>query len=729
MSINLTDEIDVKTKKGKLGAAKQIFLEGDTQTVEKEIQDINSRHNTLNTKHESLSRTVQGIAVTGGASTATNVTYNNGNSGLNAENTQDAIDELQGSKIDKTSILQESGNAEDKVMSQKAVSDKLSDLDEKTSNVIANYKPTSKWTQISLIEGSTYTIKVIVNTRANAYQIAYNHAGTAQGATYILGTATGGALLDVGEHTFEVTIESPCGAIQVSQGGSSVAEIDNVYIEEKDWTPSKAVNEEAQKRQSADNALSTRVGQAEASIVQLSKEPSDRQKADTYIQTQIDEITTTIEKRSDNLLNLNGLLRGYLYSSSAYFTTDSGMWLTNKINVEGHSKITIEIASTLQPAATFAVAFSSVDTFSSYIDGLHTFSAVGAHTLDIPSGAKYMIMSINNSESIVNKIIENGVLSQIQYGSEIKSYEPYVEPSITKEVKSNGETISARGGFGSLGERIDFIESKFKDYVTVGSSGCDYTSITKALKSTDDNVKVIVKNGIYNIYQEYKEYFGTDYWNNYTGYSNLSDPFDRGLWMGKGRVIEGESQTLIKFQITDALSTTALNAIKTYFSIIADVADDNALINLTFEGDGNLRYLIHDDFTGYVTQIAHGTMLYQNCIFKGTTNTRSYIGGGTGRYNTYIVKDCIFLSDPTMSRDAFWHNNVNGDSFVRIFVNGCYGSKKLTFMHNGASTKVSECYVSNCKFSEIGVENANGNQYSNENMSLTKWNCIEDLEL
>ena len=83
---------------------------------------------TLNTKHESLSRTVQGIAATGGASTATNVTYNNDSSRLNAENAQDAIDELQGSKIDKTSILQESGDAEDKVMSQKAVSDKLSYL-------------------------------------------------------------------------------------------------------------------------------------------------------------------------------------------------------------------------------------------------------------------------------------------------------------------------------------------------------------------------------------------------------------------------------------------------------------------------------------------------------------------------------------------------------------------------------------------------------------------------
>lgn len=90
----------------------------------------------LTAKHESLSRTVQGIAVTGGASTATNVTYNNDASELNAENAQDAIDELQSSKFDKTSILQDSGKAEDKVMSQKAVSSKFSEISEKTYNIL-----------------------------------------------------------------------------------------------------------------------------------------------------------------------------------------------------------------------------------------------------------------------------------------------------------------------------------------------------------------------------------------------------------------------------------------------------------------------------------------------------------------------------------------------------------------------------------------------------------------
>ena len=133
--INVTAPLHSATTKGKLGNANEIFLEGDTKNIENEIKEINSRHenlnkkhDALNSKHESLSKTVQGISATGGASTATNVTYNNDASGLTAENAQDAIDELQNSKFDKASIAQELGEAEDKVMSQKVVSNKLSGL-------------------------------------------------------------------------------------------------------------------------------------------------------------------------------------------------------------------------------------------------------------------------------------------------------------------------------------------------------------------------------------------------------------------------------------------------------------------------------------------------------------------------------------------------------------------------------------------------------------------------
>ena len=89
----------------------------------------------LNTRDDQITETLKNISATGGASVASAVTYDNTTSQLTSANIQGAVDELQGAKIDKTSILQESGEAEDKVMSQKAVSDKLSDLSNSINNI------------------------------------------------------------------------------------------------------------------------------------------------------------------------------------------------------------------------------------------------------------------------------------------------------------------------------------------------------------------------------------------------------------------------------------------------------------------------------------------------------------------------------------------------------------------------------------------------------------------
>lgn len=89
----------------------------------------------LNTRDDQITETLKNISATGGASVASAVTYDNTTSQLTSVNIQGAVDELQGVKIDKTSISQESGESEDKVMSQKAVSDKLSDLHKKTGYI------------------------------------------------------------------------------------------------------------------------------------------------------------------------------------------------------------------------------------------------------------------------------------------------------------------------------------------------------------------------------------------------------------------------------------------------------------------------------------------------------------------------------------------------------------------------------------------------------------------
>lgn len=75
-----------------------------------------------------LQDSINNIAITGGASTAAAVTFDNTASGMTAVNAQGAIEELNAKKLAKANIAQELGNSEELVMSQKAVSDKLKGL-------------------------------------------------------------------------------------------------------------------------------------------------------------------------------------------------------------------------------------------------------------------------------------------------------------------------------------------------------------------------------------------------------------------------------------------------------------------------------------------------------------------------------------------------------------------------------------------------------------------------
>lgn len=63
--------------------------------------------------------------------TADKIVYNPAISGLTHRNIQDAIDELANKKFDKENIAQDFGESKDKVMSQKAITDKLTELEKK----------------------------------------------------------------------------------------------------------------------------------------------------------------------------------------------------------------------------------------------------------------------------------------------------------------------------------------------------------------------------------------------------------------------------------------------------------------------------------------------------------------------------------------------------------------------------------------------------------------------
>ena len=159
---NLVETIQDVDKEVKTLHSKDTDLQSQITDKQQQISVHDKDIELLQTRSTQMEQTINNIAATGGASVANTVAYTNTTSGLESVNAQGAIDELAAKnklqdatisakanaadvtsqmqteqervntefakKFDKESILQESGDAEDKVMSQKAVSTKLNDL-------------------------------------------------------------------------------------------------------------------------------------------------------------------------------------------------------------------------------------------------------------------------------------------------------------------------------------------------------------------------------------------------------------------------------------------------------------------------------------------------------------------------------------------------------------------------------------------------------------------------
>lgn len=132
-NINVTAPLHAATKQGKLAAAREVFLDGDKETLQQ-----------IGDKTHQLENAIKDITASGGASTANAVSYNNETSGMTAITAQGAIDELAAKnqeqdatigtkaeksevatkldkKFNKENIVHDFGESKDKVVSQFAI--------------------------------------------------------------------------------------------------------------------------------------------------------------------------------------------------------------------------------------------------------------------------------------------------------------------------------------------------------------------------------------------------------------------------------------------------------------------------------------------------------------------------------------------------------------------------------------------------------------------------------
>lgn len=147
MSINITDELHAATTKGKIASAKEVFLTGDTENLQQ-----------IGEKTHQLEDSIKNIAVTGGASTAAAVTFDNVASGMTAINAQGAIEELNSKSKLQDIELKNKANIEDVTNQIQAVNTELEKREQSTLALAITNKYIIRNSNL-YVDGESLTVK------------------------------------------------------------------------------------------------------------------------------------------------------------------------------------------------------------------------------------------------------------------------------------------------------------------------------------------------------------------------------------------------------------------------------------------------------------------------------------------------------------------------------------------------------------------------------------------
>lgn len=259
----------------------------------------------------------------------------------------------------------------------------------------------------------------------------------------------------------------------------------------------------------------------------------------------------------------------------------------------------------------------------------------------------------------------------------------------------------------------------FEVIVDINGNG-DFTSVLEAIRYfVENNLKgtIRVLAGEYDIEQEYKDYFGSTFFEDYSGiYGRGGD--DIGLYLRPGMNLIGDGLVRLVFQYAGDN-----DYVHQSFSII-NTTCNNRVENLTLVSDniGHCRYHIHDDFA-YDSPSYTGTNIFRNIIFEGATHYDASMGCGMGVANTYIIENCYFAPN-TNSTSISYHNSLGGaNAMNNLFISNCKGQGRCIVLPLGSSTNITKCVINNCEFSEIVKEMHP--QGTVDNMELIKFNNVE----
>ena len=236
--------------------------------------------------------------------------------------------------------------------------------------------------------------------------------------------------------------------------------------------------------------------------------------------------------------------------------------------------------------------------------------------------------------------------------------------------------------------------------------------------------KVLVKEGTYNLIDEYKAKYGAtyfdDYASNYNG--NANGLYDHGVYLENIEIkFELNSKVVCDYEGNN-------DNVKRYFSAFA--VGINTIIDGLVLHARELRYGLHMDYNGVGLKETY--IHIKNCDFdfiKETNNFQS-LGCGLGIHSFWTIENCVFRTTEGVSGIAVRiHNNASSSSLSKIIVKDNYiiGDGYFKFAYYGASTKITDILVSNNSWitpASVGPETQDSSS-ENVNFNMLSWNNEE----
>ena len=178
-----------------------------------------------------------------------------------------------------------------------------------------------------------------------------------------------------------------------------------------------------------------------------------------------EDLTHVIEKdKSKNLYNPETKMDGYQLYSNGTIAQNASYNCTGYIDVSGCEKITIALKSNGGSTVKNGSQNAFYDSNKSPVTTRNELGEIKTNdtptTFTVPNNAKYF--AIAYSASVLP--FETATI-MVQSGEEATPYEPY-KPT-TYIIYPSDETKDARGSFDTLGDRLDFISTKYNDKVLI----------------------------------------------------------------------------------------------------------------------------------------------------------------------------------------------------------------------------------------------------------------------